>query len=59
MSYEGLRTRVTAFDDLAASASNAVQLTGGGEPLLVAAVEVSPNARRTTRIDPCAARRAE
>ncbi len=56
MSYEGLRTRVTAFDDLAAYASNAVQLTGGGEPLQVAAVEVSPNFFATLRVGPARGR---
>src|SRR5213075_1194018 len=41
-SYEALRTRVTTLDHLAAYTSADVPLTGRGEPLQLAALEVSP-----------------
>ena len=43
LSYEGLRSRATTFDDLAAYTSVDAQLTGRGEPLQVPALDVSPN----------------
>jgi predicted permease len=43
MTYDALRPRMTAFDDLAAYGSIDAQLTGRGEPLQVPALDVSPN----------------
>src|SRR5687768_18112882 len=55
-SYDGLRPRVTAFEDLAAYNSIDAQLTGGGEPLQVPAVEVSPNFFATLGVSPARGR---
>jgi predicted permease len=52
VTYEGLRTRVTALDDLAAYASIDAQLTGRGEPLQVHALDVSPNFFATLGVNP-------
>src|SRR3954469_2680044 len=41
--YEAMRARVTALDDLAAYNSIDAQLTGRGEPLTLHALDVSPN----------------
>jgi hypothetical protein len=43
LSYEGLRTRVTTLDSLAAYNSVDGELTGRGEPVQVPALAVSPN----------------
>src|SRR5262249_6862366 len=43
VTYEALRARVTALDQLAAYASINVQLTGRGEPRQLDALDVSPN----------------
>src|SRR5206468_4361088 len=43
VTYEAMRPRVTALDDLAAYSSIDAQLTGRGEPLKVPALDVSPN----------------
>src|SRR5687767_11394581 len=43
VSYEALRLRVAAFDDLAAYSPIDAQLTGRGEPRQLPAVDVSPN----------------
>jgi predicted permease len=56
LSYEGLRPRVTAFEDLAAYNSIDAQLTGGDEPLQVPAVEVSPNFFATLGVGPARGR---
>src|SRR5690348_11169241 len=52
VTYEGLRTRVTALDDLAAYASIDAQLTGRGEPQQVHALDVSPNFFATLGVNP-------
>ena len=52
VTYEALRTRVTALDHLAAYTSGDSQLTGRGEPLQVRALEVSPNFFATLGVDP-------
>jgi predicted permease len=56
VTYEGLRTRVTALEDLAAYASVDAQLTGRGEPLQVHALEVSPNFFATLGVNPARGR---
>ena len=43
MSYDGLRARVTTLDQIAAYNSVDAQLTGHGEPVRLAAAEVSGN----------------
>src|SRR5262245_17370696 len=43
VTYEALRLRVTALDDLAAYASIDAEFTGRGEPLQLPALDVSPN----------------
>ena len=43
VSYEAIRQGVTTLDHLAAYTSNDAQLTGRGEALQVAALDVSPN----------------
>ena len=52
VSYEALRRRVTALEDLAAYASIEVPLTGRGEPQQVAALDVSPNFFATLGVAP-------
>ena len=52
VSYEALRTRVTALDDLTAYAPIDVPLTGRGEPLQVPALDVSPNFFATLGVSP-------
>src|SRR6478735_6962607 len=52
VTYEGLRPRVTTLDQLAAYTSIEVQLTGPGEPLQLAALNVSPNFLTTLGADP-------
>jgi predicted permease len=56
VSYEGLRPRVTALDDLAAYSSIDVQLTGRGEPLQLPALDVSPNFFATLGVTPARGR---
>ena len=56
VSYEALRTRVTALDHLAAYAPIDAPLTGRGEPLQVPALEVSPNFFATLGVGPARGR---
>jgi predicted permease len=56
MSYEALRPRITALDDLAAYASIDAPLTGRGEPLRLPAVDVSPNFFATLGVTPARGR---
>ena len=58
VSYDALRPRVTALDDLAAYAPIDVQFTGRGEPLEVPALDVSPNFFATLASRPRAAARS-
>jgi predicted permease len=51
-SYEGLSARATSFDQLAAYTSLEVEVTGRGEPLLLPALEVSPNFFATLGVGP-------
>ena len=55
-SYEGLRTRVTTLDSLAAYNSVDGELTGRGEPLQVPALAVSPNFFDTLGVSPARGR---
>src|SRR6185503_16808996 len=43
VTYEGMRSRVTALDDLTAYSSIDAQVTGRGEPQTLHALDVSPN----------------
>src|SRR5215475_546898 len=52
LTYEALRTRVAAFDQLAAYTSIDVQLTGRGEPRQLPALDVSPNFFATLGVSP-------
>jgi len=52
VSYEGLRPRVAALEDLAAYNSIDVPLTGRGEPVQLHALEVSPNFFVTLGVEP-------
>jgi predicted permease len=56
VSYEALRTRVTALDHLAAYAPIDAQLTGRGEPRQLPAVDVSPNFLATLGVTPARGR---
>jgi putative ABC transport system permease protein len=56
VTYEGLRPRVTTFDDVAAYSSIDVPLTGRGEPLQVRALDVSPNFFATLGVTPARGR---
>jgi putative ABC transport system permease protein len=56
VSYEGLRTRVTTLDSLAAYNSINAELTGRGEPLQVPALAVSPNFFDTLGVSPARGR---
>src|SRR4030095_16358845 len=56
VTYEGLRTRVTTLDHLAAYTSIDAQLTGRGEPLQVPALGVSPNFFATLGVNPARGR---
>jgi predicted permease len=56
VTYEGLRPRVTTLDHLAAYTSRDVQFTGGGEPLQLPALEVSPNFFATLGVSPAQGR---
>ena len=52
VTYEGLRTRVTTLDHLAAYTSIDAQFTGRGEPLQLPALDVSPNFFATLGVSP-------
>lgn len=52
VTYEALRSRVTALEDLAAYSSINAQLTGRGEPLQLPALDVSPNFFATLGVTP-------
>jgi predicted permease len=56
VSYEGLRTRVTALEDLAAYNPIDSELTGRGEPVQVPALDVSPNFFATLGVSPARGR---
>jgi putative ABC transport system permease protein len=56
VTYEALRSRVSAFEDLTAYASIDAQLTGRGEPLQVPALDVSPNFFATLGVAPARGR---
>jgi putative ABC transport system permease protein len=56
VSYEGLRTRVTTLDSLAAYNPINAELTGRGEPLQVPALAVSPNFFDTLGVSPARGR---
>ena len=56
ITYEALRSRVTAFDSLAAYSSINVQLTGRGEPRQLGALAVSPNFFATLGVTPARGR---
>jgi putative ABC transport system permease protein len=56
VTYEGLRTRATTLDHLAAYTSIDGQLTGRGEPLQVPALNVSPNFFATLGVSPARGR---
>ena len=56
VSYEGLRTRVTTLESLAAYNSIDAELTGRGEPLQVPALQVSPNFFATLGVSPARGR---
>ena len=56
VTYEALRPRVTALDDLAAYTSIDVQLTGRGEPQQVPGLDVSPNFFATLGVNPSSGR---
>jgi putative ABC transport system permease protein len=52
MSFDALREHLTTFEHLAAYNSVNAQLTGRGEPLLLPALEVSPNFFNTLGVTP-------
>src|SRR3954462_11161394 len=54
--YEAMRARVTALDDLAAYNSIDAQLTGRGEPLTLHALDVSPSFFATLGVSPARGR---
>ncbi|HEX6464715.1 MAG TPA: ABC transporter permease, partial [Vicinamibacterales bacterium] len=54
--YEALRPRVTALDQLAAYNSIEAQLTGRGEPMQVHALDVSPDFFATLDVNPARGR---
>lgn len=56
VSYEGLRSRVTALDRLAAYAPIDARLTGRGEPRQIPALDVSPNFFATLGVGPARGR---
>jgi putative ABC transport system permease protein len=56
VTYEALRPRVIALDDLAAYTSTDVLLTGRGEPLQLPALDVSPNFFVTLGVTPARGR---
>jgi predicted permease len=56
MTYEGLRTRVTRLEALAAYNSVSAELTGRGEPLQVPGLQVSPNFFATLGVTPARGR---
>src|SRR5437773_102371 len=56
VTYEALRPRVTTLDHLAAYSSIDVQFTGGGGPLRLPALDVSPNFFATLGVNPARGR---
>src|SRR6476469_9342416 len=56
LTYEALRPRLTALEDVAAYNSIDAQLSGRGEPLRLDALEVSPNFFTTLRVSPARGR---
>src|SRR5262245_16883504 len=56
VSYEALRPRISALEDLAAYTSIDAQLSGRGEPLQVHALDVSPNFFATLGVTPARGR---
>ena len=56
VSYEGLRTRATTLESLAAYDTIDAELTGRGEPEQVPAVQVSPNFFATLGVSPARGR---
>jgi predicted permease len=56
VSYEGLRTRVTTLESLAAYNPVDAELTGRGEPLQIPALHVSPNFFTTLGVSPARGR---
>jgi putative ABC transport system permease protein len=56
LTYDGLRSRVTTLDHLAAYSSIDAQLTGRGEPLQLRALDVSPNFFATLGVNPARGR---
>ena len=56
VSYEGLRSRVTTLDALAAYNPTDVELTGRGEPVQVPALQASPNFLATLGVSPALGR---
>jgi predicted permease len=56
VTYDALRTRVTALEHLAAYSSIDAQLTGRGEPLQLSALDVSPNFFATLGVSPARGR---
>jgi putative ABC transport system permease protein len=56
VTYEALRPRVTALDDLAGYTSSDAQLTGRGEPLQLRVLDVSPNFFATLGVSPARGR---
>jgi predicted permease len=55
-SYDALRSRVTTLDHLAAYSSAELPLTGRGEPLQLAVLDVSPNFFATLGVNPARGR---
>jgi len=56
LTYEAMRPRVSALDQLAAYGSIDVQITGRGEPRQVHALDVSPNFFATLGVNPARGR---
>ena len=56
MTYDGLRSRATTLESLAAYTSTNGQLTGRGEPLELPALDVSPNFFATLGVAPALGR---
>src|SRR4029079_10569307 len=56
VTYEGMRSRVTALDDLTAYSSIDAQVTGRGEPQTLHALDVSPNFFATLGVTPARGR---
>ena len=56
VSYDALRPRVTAFDQLAAYVPIEAQVSGRGEPAQIQAIDVSPNFFATLGVSPARGR---